>query len=163
MLLNAAGSSVIVVIVLMIVIVFAFRQGRRSRQTEIKNLQDIANDNADEVLKRWMITASENSTDPNLCRHFQKHVNELFNEIQTPSDREVWSASCRNLLDIYDIHHNIEQSSALRIGRMMLKFQVDPAKSTPPPTALTPREVKAIADAKASAERERQRERDRGS
>lgn len=121
---------------------FTYSAGRRTRNKEFAQLEAIALGDADETLKLWISNAAQASADGPVCRHFQKHVQELFEEVKTPSDREAWSASTHNLLDIYDKVHGIEHSANLRIGRMLLKYQSEPKGHTPPPKVLTPKEEK---------------------
>lgn len=118
-----------------------YRAGKTTRAKEFEQLESIALGDAEETLKLWISNAAAGASDGPLCRHFKKHIAELFDEVKTQNDRESWSASTHNLLDIYDKLHGIDHSPGLRVGRMLLKFQSEPNGNTPPPKLPTPLEV----------------------
>lgn len=115
--------------------------GRRSQEKKVTQLQAIADDKAEETLKMWIANAAIGAEDKDLCRHFKKHIKELFEEVDSRAEREAWSASTHNLIDIYDRLHGIEQDAYTRMGRMMLKFTSEPETQTPPPRQLPERVV----------------------
>lgn len=114
----------------------AYHFGRGRRGQEITQLRSIAAGDMEDMLAQWVLKAGKSTTDGAICRHIAKHTNELFTEVSTLQHRESWAASMRNLLEMYEARHNISQSAELRLGRMMLKYQSDPANHTALPTDL---------------------------
>lgn len=135
-----------------------YRAGQKTRDKRVAQMEAIALGDAEETLKLWISNAAASASDGPLCRHFKKHITELFDEVKTQNDRESWSASTHNLLDIYDKLHGIEHSPGLRVGRMLLKYQSEPKDSTPPPKLPTPFEIarKQIEDEAALKKRQKE-------
>jgi hypothetical protein len=137
MFIEPTATSAVVILVALGGGSFLYHLGKGRRNEQITQLESIALGDAEETLKLWISNAAKGASDGPLCRHFKKHIAELFDEVKTQNDRESWSASTHNLLDIYDKLHGIEHSPGLRIGRMLLKFQSEPEGNTPPPKLLT--------------------------
>jgi tRNA-dihydrouridine synthase len=99
---------------------FLYNLGVGRRHKQLAQLEAIALGDAEETLKLWISNAAASTSDKQLCRHFRKHIAELFDETKSRDERETWSATTHNLLDIYDRLHEIEHSPGLRVGRMLL-------------------------------------------
>jgi hypothetical protein len=122
-------------------------EGRRLTPPELASNADSV-----EALRQWMLAAGKATTDGAICRHVLKHASELFTDVGEHEHREQWAASMRNLIEIYEAKHKIEPSTGLRLARMMLKYDEDPANHVKPPAipSTTPAERAAAKKAKES-------------
>lgn len=137
-------TTVVIVSIFLVVMSAVFiilgREVGRLRRESVK-LNAILSSEADETLNIWIASAARDGNYTELCRHFQKHIGELFTvEVKHDSaaDKASWSASTHNLLDIYDAMNNITPSPQLRLARMMLKYHSEPDQTPPPPERIIP-------------------------
>jgi hypothetical protein len=109
-------------------VLIAFGVGRFLRQQTIEI-------NNESLLESWLQHAAAFGTDVDLHLHIRKHADELLTGGY--GTYSSWSASMRNLLDIFNKAHGIEEADVeLRLSRMMEHYLRDPTKNTPPPGAL---------------------------
>jgi hypothetical protein len=85
-----------------------------------------------EVLNEWRKAAAFNTSPEALDEHILKHARELLTDVpsgelvdaaETAIARAAWSASMHNLLEIYDLHHEIHMTAKQQIVRMQQKWE----------------------------------------
>ena len=78
--------------------------------------------------RKWVKDIIEDETPITIKRHINKHAKEIYTR-----DPDKWSASMRNLVDIFDEMHQIKPSIKLKLERLHNKYRKNPRRYTPPP------------------------------
>jgi 3-methyladenine DNA glycosylase AlkD len=113
--------------------------GREDTEEELSNECCVDNANGtphpivvkhlEDALNNWIKDISKNATKDSLQHHIVKHANEIFEK-----DPQEWSASMRNLIDIFESICGVEPPSVvLRLKKLEEKYRTDPEKYTGPP------------------------------
>ncbi|OGY93705.1 MAG: hypothetical protein A2406_04025 [Candidatus Komeilibacteria bacterium RIFOXYC1_FULL_37_11] len=79
-------------------------------------------------LRLWIKKITKKHTDFSIKRHIVKHAKEIYQK-----DPRKWSASMRNLLEIFEGIHNIKPHPAEQLERLNNKYQKDKHRYTAPP------------------------------
>jgi len=82
-------------------------------------------------LDRWIKAIIKDKRNSELA--VKKHINHHAKEIYT-SDPVKWSASMRNLVEMYEAIRKIKPSTKSQIERFQNKYNKNPKRYTPPPT-----------------------------
>jgi len=84
--------------------------------------------NLEKYYKEWILKISKNKKSPDIRRHIVNHAREVYFK-----DPLKWSASMRNLIEIFDEVYKVRPSLNLKIKRLRDKYNKDPSKFTAPP------------------------------
>jgi hypothetical protein len=82
-------------------------------------------------LDKWIkaIAKNKKTTELSIRRHIVRHAKETISKTVL----ESWSASMRNLIEIYEFMHGIKPSLLRQIERLENKYKMDSNRYTPPP------------------------------
>jgi|GEM_PF-2826973 len=100
-------------------------------------VKKIINNRSEKYYRKWISLISNDETGRTIKRHIIRHAKEIYSK-----DPKVWSASMRNLIEIFDKVHKSEPPIKLRIKRLQLKYKKNPKRYTPPPLKLRNRKPK---------------------
>lgn len=78
--------------------------------------------------KKWISEITKAETERTIKRHILKHAKEIHSR-----DPKEWSASMKNLVDIFDKFYKLKPSLKLRIERLNHKYKRNPKRYTAPP------------------------------
>lgn len=80
--------------------------------------------------KKWIRKIVKNPihTEDNIKEHIIHHAKQIH--IRDP---KLWSASMRNMLEIFENFHNIKPSIDIQLERLQNKFNKNQSTHTPPP------------------------------
>ena len=81
-------------------------------------------------LKKWICRIVNNPihTEDEIKKHIIHHAKQIHTR-----DPKLWSASMRNMLEIFENLHNIKPSIDIQIERLQNKFDKNKKTHTPPP------------------------------
>jgi len=85
--------------------------------------------NLEKHYKKWISAISNDETGRTIKRHIIRHAKEIYSK-----EPKVWSASMRNLIEIFDKVHKSKPSTKLKIKRLQRKYKKNPKRYTPPPS-----------------------------
>lgn len=85
----------------------------------------------EKYLSKWIsnITKNKKNTKLSVKRHIVYHAKQIFIK-----DPKLWSASMRNLIEIYENLYNTKPSVKTRLERLENKYKKNPKRYTPPPS-----------------------------
>jgi len=84
--------------------------------------------NSEKYYKNWILRIAKDETGRTIKQHIVKHAKEIYSK-----DPKIWSASMRNLIEIFEKVHKGKPSLKLKIARLEHKYQKNPKRYTPPP------------------------------
>ena len=90
--------------------------------------KNLSRQEQNKLLNSWIKKILKDETSDSINQHIIKHVNEIFDK-----DPEQWSASMRNLLDIFNKINKIKPNTELRLERLNNKYSKNPKRVTSPP------------------------------
>lgn len=84
----------------------------------------------EKCLKKWIsnIVEDKRNTKLSVKKHIVCHAKDVFSE-----DPKIWSASMRNLIEVFEALHKIKPTTIMRLKRFERKYKKDPKKYCPPP------------------------------
>lgn len=91
-------------------------------------VKKLINNNLEKYYKKWISAISNRETGRTIKRHIVRHAKEVYYK-----EPKVWSASMRNLIEIFDKVHKSKPSIQSKIRRLQLKHEKNPKRYTPPP------------------------------
>lgn len=81
-----------------------------------------------EYLRKWIREISKIETELSLKRHIVRHAKEVYKK-----DPNKWSASMKNLVEIFDEMYKTKSDINLRLDRLENKLKKNKRRYTPPP------------------------------
>ena len=78
--------------------------------------------------KKWILKIAKDETERTIRKHILKHADEIHSK-----DPKEWSASMRNLIEIFDKIYKLKPNLKLRIERLNHKYKKNPKRYTAPP------------------------------
>ena len=91
-------------------------------------VKKIVNNNLEKYYKKWISGIAKDETSRTIKRHIVRHVNEIYSK-----EPKLWSASMRNLIEIFDEVYKLTPSLKLKTERLQHKYKKNPKRYTPPP------------------------------
>jgi hypothetical protein len=82
-------------------------------------------------LKQWIREITKDETSLSIRRHIIKHAKEIFEK-----NPKEWSASMRNLIEVYEVMNKIRPSEKLRLVKLHKKYLRNPKRYTSPPNKM---------------------------
>lgn len=84
----------------------------------------------EKILNEWIANIAKRDSHFAVKKHLVKHTKELFK-----SDPLKWSASMRNLIEIFERQHKLSKSRIIKkqLERLYLKYLKNPRRYTSPP------------------------------
>ena len=87
-----------------------------------------SHDNLEKYYQKWILEIAKDETSRTIKQHIVRHSKEIYS-----SDLEEWSASMRNLIEIFDVMYKLNPSIKLKLKRLEYKYKENPKRYTPPP------------------------------
>lgn len=81
-----------------------------------------------EYYRKWIKKIAKDETGLSSKRHIVHHAKEVYKK-----DPKQWSASMKNLIEIFDEIHKIKPDIKSRLDRLEEKFKKNKRRYTPPP------------------------------
>jgi hypothetical protein len=78
--------------------------------------------------RRWIRHITKDETFHTIRQHILRHSREVYKK-----DPKIWSASMRNLIEIFDGLHKLRPDTKLMLERLERKYRKNPKRYTPPP------------------------------
>ncbi|MDO8574212.1 MAG: hypothetical protein Q7R86_01135 [bacterium] len=78
--------------------------------------------------RKWVKAIVKDETPATIKKHINRHAKEIYTK-----DPKRWSASMRNLVDIFDEMYQVKPSTSLKLERLHNKYRKNPRRYTPPP------------------------------
>jgi len=91
-------------------------------------VKKLAVNNSEKYYKKWILEITKNETDRTIKRHIVRHAKEIYSK-----EPKLWSASMRNLIEIFDGVYKSTPSLKLKIERLQNKYKKNPKRYTSPP------------------------------
>lgn len=91
-------------------------------------VRKLINNNLERYYRKWILAIANDETGRTIKRHIIRHAKEIYYK-----EPKVWSASMRNLIEIFDKVYKSKPSIKLKIKRLQLKYKKNPKRYTPPP------------------------------
>lgn len=79
-------------------------------------------------LQRWIKKISKTETELSIKRHIVRHAKEIYEK-----NPDKWSASMKNLVEIFDEMHKIKPDIKFRLDRLENKYHKNKKRYTTPP------------------------------
>lgn len=78
--------------------------------------------------KKWISRIAKDETGRTIKQHIVRHAKEIYSK-----EPKVWSASMRNLMEIFDKVYKSTPTLKLKIRRLQNKYKKNPKRYTSPP------------------------------
>ena len=78
--------------------------------------------------RKWIKDIVKDETPISIKRHINRHAKEIYKK-----DPKMWSASMRNLVDIFDEMYQVKTTIDFKLKRLHNKYLKNPRRYTPPP------------------------------
>jgi hypothetical protein len=94
------------------------------------NWKKLSKEKQIKILNRWIRTITKSETKFAVKKHMVKHAEEVYAD-----DPTEWSASMRNMMDIFDLIFkvNSENETWRRLDKLETKYNTNRKRYTPPP------------------------------
>ena len=89
------------------------------------------NNNLEKYYKKWILAIANDETGRTIKQHIVRRAKEIYSK-----EPKIWSASMRNLIEVFDNVHKSTPSIRLKIKRLQHKYKMNPKRYTPPPSEL---------------------------
>ena len=84
--------------------------------------------NIKKYYRKWISVIAKDETPRTIKQHIVRHAKEIYSE-----EPEIWSASMRNLIEIFDKIYKSNPSTKLKLERLHHKYKKNPKRYTSPP------------------------------
>jgi len=91
-------------------------------------VKKLSRNSLDRYYRKWILEISKNETSRTIKQHIVRHSKEIYSR-----DLKEWSASMKNLIEIFDMMHKLNSSVKLKLKRLECKYKENPRRYTPPP------------------------------
>jgi hypothetical protein len=78
--------------------------------------------------RKWISAIANDETGRTIKQHIVRHAKEIYSK-----EPKIWSASMRNLIEVFDKVNRSTPSIKLKIERLRHKYKKNPKRYTPPP------------------------------
>lgn len=85
--------------------------------------------NPEKYYKKWISKIAKDETGRTIKRHIIRHAKEIYSK-----EPKIWSASMRNLIEIFEKVYKATPSLKLKMARLQHKYKKNPRRYTPPPS-----------------------------
>jgi len=92
-------------------------------------VKKLTNNNLEKYYKKWILEIANDETGRTIKQHIVRHAKEIYSK-----EPKIWSASMRNLMEIFDKVYKSAPSLKLKIERLEHKYKKNPKRYTPPPS-----------------------------
>ncbi|XOB41733.1 MAG: hypothetical protein ACKKMS_03395 [Candidatus Nealsonbacteria bacterium] len=99
------------------------------RINKMKYSKKPIDNNLEKYYKKWISAIANDETGRTIKRHIIRHAKEIYSK-----ESKVWSASMRNLIEVFDEVYKSTPSIKLKIKRLQHKYKLNPKRYTPPPS-----------------------------
>ena len=90
--------------------------------------KDSSKNKLETYYREWISAIAYDETGRTIKQHIVKHAKEVYSK-----EPKAWSASMRNLMEVFDEIHKSKPSLKSKIGRLQKKYKKNPKRYTPPP------------------------------
>jgi hypothetical protein len=92
-------------------------------------VKKLVNNNLEKFYRKWISAIANDETGRTIKRHIVRHSKEIYSK-----EPKIWSASMRNLIEVFDKVYKSTPSIKLKIARLQHKYRKNPKRYTPPPS-----------------------------